>query len=305
MRRLASLLAVSAFVSALWAQEASSTLQFKFTEKQRELFDATVELNGNLPIPVAAGMAGTLKMMMTVFMEVDKVEDGGKATIKVGLHATDPEDFKIEYNGQPFPVGLDMARNFIPDSTATVAPNGKLSGLQGGGGLMGFQLPGFDPRNLATLLFPTELPDKPLTNGMTWQFTRTIGAGSDALQIPMTARYEGMEDYNGVKLHKITQTFEQTIESYQDAFYQPTTDKDAAVRVTKGLMKGTMTMWYHPDNGLVQRMTMQASLNQTTEPIKKDGSEIKDFERETSKLDLTASLIRKELKTTNAQPSSQ
>jgi hypothetical protein len=305
MRRLASLLAVSALVNALWAQEASSTLQFKFTEKQRELFDATVELNGNLPFPGVAGMAGSLKMKMTVFMEVDKVEDGGKATIKVGLHATDPEDFKIEYNGQPFPVGLDMARNFIPDSTATVAPNGKLSGLQGGGGLMGFQLPGLDPRNLATLLFPTELPDKPLTNGMSWNFVRVIGAGSDALQIPMTARYEGMEDYNGVKLHKITQTFEQTIESYQDAFYQPTTDKEAAVRVTKGLMKGTMTMWYHPDNGLVQRMTMQASLNQTTEPIKKDGSEIKDFERETSKLDLTASLIRKELKTTNAQQTSQ
>jgi hypothetical protein len=300
MRRLASLLAVSALVNALWAQEASSTLQFKFTEKQRELFDATVELNGNLPIPGAAGMAGTLKMMMTVFMEVEKVEEDGKATVKTGLEA-----FDAEFNGQPFPVGLDMARSVIPDSTATVALNGKLSGLQGGGGLMGFQLPGFDPRNLATLLIPTELPDKPLTNGMTWQFTRTIGAGSDALQIPMTARYEGMEDYNGVKLHKITQTFEQTIESYQDAFYQPTTDKEAAVRVTKGLMKGTMTMWYHPDNGLVQRMTMQASLNQTTEPIKKDGSEIKDYERETSEVQLTASLTRKEPQATNAQQSSQ
>jgi hypothetical protein len=145
MRRLASLLAVSAFVSALWAQEASSTLQFKFTEKQRELFDATVELNGNLPIPGAAGMAGSLKMKMTVFMEVEKVEEGGKATVKAGLHATDPEDFETEFNGQPFPVGLDMARNVIPDSTATVAPNGKLSGLQGGGGLMGFQLPGLRP----------------------------------------------------------------------------------------------------------------------------------------------------------------
>jgi hypothetical protein len=121
----------------------------------------------------------------------------------------------------------------------------------------------------------------------------------------MTARYEGMEDYNGVKLHKITQTFEQTIESYQDAFYQPTTDKEAAVRVTRGVMKGTMTMWYHPDNGLIQRMTMQASLNQTTEPIKKDGSEIKDYERETSEVKLTASLTRREPKTTNAQPSSQ
>lgn len=296
MRRLASLLAVSAFVSALWAQEAPSTLQFKFTEKQRELFDTTVELNGNLPIPGAAGMAGTLKLIMTVFMEVDKIGEDGNATVKTGLEA-----FEAEFNGQPFPVGLDMARNVIPDSTATVAPNGKLSGLQGGGGLMGFQLPGFDPRNMATLLIPTELPDKPLTNGMSWQFVRSIGAGSDALTIPMTARYEGMEEYNGVKLHKITQTFEQTIESYQDAFYQPTTDKEAAVRITKGVMKGTMTMWYHPDNGLVQRMTMQASLNQTTEPIKKDGSEIKDFERESTEVALNAALTRKEPKPADAQ----
>lgn len=296
MRKLASLLAVSMLTGALWAQDAP-TLQFKFTEKQRELFDATVELNGNLPIPGAAGMAGTLKLIMTLFMQVEKVEDDGKATVKTGLEA-----FEAEFNGQPFPVGLDMARNVIPDSTATVHPNGKLSGLQGGGGLMGFQLPGFDPRNMATLLFPTELPDKPLSNGLSWQFTRAIGAGDDALKIPMNARYEGMEEYNGIKLHKITQTFEQNIEIYQDAFYQPTNDRDAAVRVTKGVMKGTMTMWYHPESGLVQRMTMQASLNQTTEPIKKDGSEVKDFERESSEMKLNATLTRKEPKKENATP---
>ncbi len=298
MKRIASLLALGVLTSAMMAQD-SATLQFKFTENQRELFDATVELNGNLPIPGAAGMAGTLKLIMTLFMQVDKVEEGGKATVKTGLEA-----FDAEFNGQPFPVGLDMARGVIPDSTAVVHPNGKLSGLQAGGGLMGFQLPGFDPRNMATLLFPTELPDKPLTNGMSWQFTRVMGAGDDALKIPMNARYEGMEEYNGMKLHKVTQTFEQPIESYQDAFYQPTNDKDAAVRVTKGMMKGTMTMWYHPDTGLVQRMTMQASLNQTTEPIKKDGSEIKDFERESNEVQLKATLQRKEAKSPSATTSS-
>lgn len=298
MRKLANLLTVSALTGALWAQDAVN-LQFKLTEKQREQYDATVELNGNLPIPGAAGMAGTLKLIMALFMEVNKVGDDGKATIRTGLEA-----FDAEFNEQPFPVGLDMARNVIPDSTATVYPNGKLEELQSGGGLMGFQLPGFDPRNMATMLFPTELPDKPLTNGTTWQFTRALGSGNDALKIPMNARYEGIEEYNGVKLHKITQTFEQTIESYQDVFYQPTNDKEAAVRITKGVMKGTMTMWYRPDNGLVQRMTMQASLNQTTEPIKKDGSEVKDFEREMSEVKLTASLTRKEPKKENAAPSS-
>lgn len=297
MKRVASLLAVCVLASAVWAQDAA-TMQFKFSEKQRELFDATVELNGNLPIPGASGMAGTLKLIMTLFMEVNKVEDGGKATVKTGLEA-----FDAEFNGQPFPVGLDMARGVIPDSTAVVHPDGKLSGMQAGGGLMGFQLPGFDPRNMATLLFPTELPGKPLTNGMTWQFTRVMGAGDDALKIPMNARYEGMEEYNGMKLHKVIQTFEQNIESYQDAFYQPTTDKDAAVRVTKGLMKGTMTMWYCPETGLVQRMTMQASLNQTTEPIKKDGSPVQDFERESNEVKLNATLTRKQAKQDNATSS--
>ncbi|MCS7300950.1 MAG: hypothetical protein NZ556_05280 [Fimbriimonadales bacterium] len=298
MRKLASLLTLGTLTGALWAQDAAA-LQFKLTEKQRELFDATVELNGNLPIPGAAGMAGSLKLVMTLFLQVEKLEDGGKATVKTGLEA-----FEAEFNGQPFPVGLDMARNVIPDSTAVVHPNGKLDGLQSGGGMAGFQLPGFDPRNMVTLLFPTELPEKPLTNGMTWQFTRALSGGNDAIRLPMNARYEGTEEYNGVKLHKVTQTFEQPIESYQDAFYQPTTDKDAAVRVTKGVMKGTMTMWYHPENGLVQRMTMQASLNQTTEPIKKDGSEVKDFERESSEVKLTATLTRKEPKKENAAPSS-
>jgi hypothetical protein len=113
---------------------------------------------------------------------------------------------------------------------------------------------------MATLLFPTELPDKPLTNGMSWNFVRVIGAGNDALQIPMTARYEGMEDYNGVKLHKVTQTFEQTIESYQDAFYQPTTDKEAAVRVTKGRDEG------HDDHVVSPRQRAGAAHDDASQP---------------------------------------
>lgn len=288
MNKLATLLALGACVSVLWAQESASTLQIKLNENQREQFNATVEMDGNLPIPGAGGMAGKLKLTMTVYMQVEKVEEGGKATVRTGLEAID-----AEFNGQPFPITIDLARSVIPDSTATVEPNGKLGGLQSGGGLMGFELPGFDPRNLATLLFPTELPDKPLTPGTTWQFNRAFSGDPNAPKLPINARYEGTEEYNGVKMHKITQTFEQNIEVYQDAFYQPTTDKENAQRITRGLMKGTLTMWYHPETGLLERMTMQASLNQTTEPIKRDGSEVKDYEKESSMLTVTASLTRK------------
>jgi len=282
-----SLALVGTLVGWALAQETAPTFQYRFKEGQQEQYEGKIELTGNLPIPGAAGMAGSLVLNLTMFMKTEKVEENG-AKVTTGLQA-----FEAVFNGQPFPVGLDMAKSVIPDSTATVNPQGKLSGLQGGGGLMGFQLPGFDPRNMATMLVPTELPPTPLTNGATWEFTRAFGEGADAFKVTLKARYEGMEEVNGTKYLKIVQNFEQPIESYQDAFYQPTTDKNNAARVTRGTMKGTMTLWFHPEDGVLYRATVQASLDQTTEPIKKDGSEVKDFERESTQLGLNGTITRK------------
>jgi hypothetical protein len=226
-------------------------------------------------------------MTLGISMKVTKMEDQ-QATVQTAL-----EEFTAEFNGSPFPVSLDMAKSVIPDSTATVTARGKLSGLQSGGGLMGAPLPGFDPRNLATLLFPIELPEGTLTSGTTWQFTRAFGEGANALRVPITARYEGIEEIEGVKLVKITQSFNLPIELYQDAFYQPVSDKEQAARITRGEMKGNGTIYLHPEDGVVQKLTLSASLNQTSEPIKKDGSEIKDYERESTQLTLTLSATRK------------
>ncbi len=272
------------------AQETSPSapaFQYKFRADQQERYQVTVEMNGNLPIPGAVGAAGTIKMSLGILMKVTKVEEQ-QATVQTGL-----EEFSAEFNGSPFPVSLEMAKSVVPDSTATVTARGKLSGLQGGGGLMGAPLPGFDPRNLATLLFPIELPEGALTKGSSWQFTRTFGEGSSALRVPITARYEGIEEIEGVKLIKITQSFNLPIELYQDAFYQPVSDKEQAARITRGEMKGNGTIYLHPEDGVVQKMTLSASLNQTSEPIKKDGSEIKDYERESTQLSLTLSATRK------------
>jgi hypothetical protein len=270
------------------AQESNTAaLQYKFRADQQERYQVTVEMNGNLPIPGAAGMAGTIKMTLGISMKVTKLEDQ-QATVQTAL-----EEFNAEFNGSPFPVSLDMAKSVIPDSTATVTARGKLSGLQSGGGLMGAPLPGFDPRNLATLLFPIELPEGTLTSGTTWQFTRAFGEGANALRVPITARYEGIEEIGGVKLVKITQSFNLPIELYQDAFYQPVSDKEQAARITRGEMKGNGTIYLHPEDGVVQKLTLSASLNQTSEPIKKDGSEIKDYERESTQLTLTLNATRK------------
>lgn len=277
------------------AQENTETTTFRYRleEQQQERYQATVELNGNLPIPGAAGMAGSLKLNMTVFMKVEKVEPEG-STVQTGLEA-----FDAEFNGQPFPVGLDMAKNVIPDSTATVHPTGKISGIKGDGGLMGFQLPGFDPRNLATMLVPTEFPEKPMKVGDKWEFVRTFGEGDNALRVPIKAIFAGFEEVDGKKMLKVSQELNLPIEAYQDAFYQPTTNKDSAVRVTRGTIKGTMTLWYHPEDGLLYKGVLSGSVDQTTEPIKQDGSEVKDYERESSQLTMSATIVRKEPKATN------
>lgn len=265
----------------------TSTFQYKFRPDQQERYQVIVEMNGNLPLPGATGAAGMLKLTLGVSMKVTKAEEQ-QATVQTAL-----EEFNAEFNGSPFPVSLDMAKSVIPDSTATVTPRGKLSGLQGSGGLMGGPLPGFDPRNLATLLFPLELPDLPLTNGTTWQFTRTFGEGANALRVPINARFEGIEDVEGVKLLKITETFSLPIEIYQDAFYQPVSDKAQATHITRGEMKGNGVIYLHPEAGVLQKLTLNASLSQTREPIKKDGSEVKEYERETTQMSLTLNAARK------------
>ncbi len=281
------LLIVAGLAQSSSPNPTAPTFEYKFRPDQQERYQVTVEMNGHLPIPGATGAAGMLKLMLGVSMRVTKVEEK-QATVQTAL-----EEFNAEFNGSPFPVSLEMAKTVVPDSTATVSPRGKLSGLQGGGGLMGAPLPGFDPRNLATLLFPLELPDVPLTNGATWQFTRTFGEGSNALRVPITARFEGVEEVDGVKLLKITETFSLPIEIYQDAFYQPVSDKEQAVRITRGEVKGNGVIYLHPEAGILHKLTLSASLNQTSEPIKKDGSEVKDYERESTQLSLNLSATRK------------
>ncbi|MCS7064923.1 MAG: hypothetical protein NZL85_01470 [Fimbriimonadales bacterium] len=265
---------------------SATTFQYKFRSDQQERYQVIVETSGSLPLPGAMGASGALKLTLGVSMKVAKVEEQ-QATVQTAL-----EEFNAEFNGSPFPVSLDMAKSVIPDSTATVTSRGKLSGLQGSGSI-GMPLPGFDPRNLATLLFPIELPDTPLTSGATWQFVRTFGEGSNALRVPITARFEGVEEVEGVKLLKITQTFHLPIELFQDAFYQPVSDKEHATHVTRGEMKGNGVIYLHPDAGVLHKLSLSASLNQTREPIKRDGSEIKEFERETSQLSLTLNAARK------------
>ena len=295
IRAIQCLLYAGLLISASGAQEAApsvsnppaTTFQYKFHPDQQERYQVIVELNGNLPIPGAAGAAGMMKLTLGVSMKVAKAEEQ-QATVQTAL-----EEFSAEFNGSPFPASLEMAKSVIPDSTATVTPRGKLSGLQGNSGLMGAPLPGFDPRNLATLLFPIELPETPLTNGATWQFTRAFGEGENALRVPITARFEGVEEVEGVKLLKITETFSLPIEQYQDAFYQPVRDKEQATHVTRGEIKGNGVIYLHPEAGRVQRLTLTASLSQTREPIKKDGSEIKDFEREAMQLSLTVNATRR------------
>jgi hypothetical protein len=271
----------------------SITVQYKFRPDQQEKYQVAVEMNGNLPLPGAVGAAGVLKLTLGVSMKMTKVEEG-RSTVQTALEA-----FNAEFNGSPFPVGLEMAKSVIPDSTATVTIRGKLSGLQGNGGLMGSPLPGFDPRNLATLFFPLELPEIPLTKGASWQFTRAFGEGENALRVPITARFEGYEEVDGVKLLKITHSFSMPIEQYQDAFYQPVRDKAQATHVTRGEMKGNGVVYLHPEDGIVQKMTLSASLNQTREPIKKDGSEVKEFEREATQLSLTLNASRQSTASAN------
>jgi hypothetical protein len=268
-----------ALLSAAFAQEAVSSFVYKFQPDQNETYKVLMDINGNLPMPGGGGgVAGQIKMSTGMFLKVSKVNDDKSASITAGL-----SEFSLEFNGQPFPVSLEMIKGYISDVSATLNPRGEQSNVKGGGQLpMGIRLPGFDPRNLVLLLIPTQLPDKPLTKDMTWSFTQKVGEGKDETILPIKARFEGIEEVDGVKVLKISQEFTQPIELYLDAFMQPVSDKAQAARLIKGEIKGNGTVWLNIEKGVLYKSQVAAQLNQTSEPIKKEGEEPKEYERETT-----------------------
>lgn len=271
---------VMLLTSAL-AQDAAPSFTYKFQPDQNETYKVFIDIEGNLPMPGGGGgMAGQIKLNTGMFLKVSKVEEDKNASITAGLN-----EFAIEFNGQPFPASLEMIKGYISDVSATVNPRGEQSQVKGGGQLpMGIRLPGFDPRNLVLLLIPTQLPDKPLSKDMTWSFTQKVGEGKDETVLPINARFEGVEEMDGVKVLKISQEFTQPIEQYLDAFMQPVSDKAQAARFIKGEIKGSGTVWLDVENGRLYKSQVVAQLNQTSEPVKKEGEELKEYEREETKV---------------------
>jgi len=259
------------------AQETTSSFTYKFQPDQIENYRVSIEVEGNLPMPGGGGgMAGQIKLNTGMFLKVSKVEEDKGASVTAGLN-----EFSAEFNGNPFPVSLEMIKGYISDVSATVNPRGEQSNLKGGGQLpMGIRLPGFDPRNLVLLLIPTQLPDKPLAKDMTWSFTQKVGEGKDETVLPVKAKCEGVEEIDGLKVMKISQEFSQPIELYLDAFMQPVSDKSQAARFIKGEIKGNGIVWLNVEKGMLYKSQVTARLNQTSEPIKKEGEELKEYERE-------------------------
>lgn len=272
-----------------FAQDSATPFTYKFQPDQQETYNVVIDITGNLPIPGGGGgAAGNIKLNTGMFLKVSKMNEDKSAVITTGLNA-----LSGELSGAPLPISLEMARSYIPDTNATVTTQGELKDLKGGGQLpMGINLPGFDPRNLATLLIPTQMPDKKMEKGVSWTFMQKFGEGKDALKIEIKAVCEGMETVDGVELMKITQTFDHPIEVYQDAFLQPTEDRSKAARSLKGTLTGSSKLWFHPEKGVLEKATMAAQIKQVSEPIKTDGSEIKEYEREITEASSTILIQR-------------
>lgn len=268
-------------ITSALAQDEVPSFTYKFQPDQNENYKVLIDIEGNLPMPGGGGgMVGQIKLSTGMFFKVSKVEEDKNASITAGLN-----EFAVEFNGQPFPASLEMIKGYISDVSATVNPRGEQSHVKGGGQLpMGIRLPGFDPRNLVLLLIPTQLPDKPLSKDLTWSFTQKVGEGKDETVLPVRARFEGMEEIDGVKVLKISQEFVQPIEQYLDAFMQPVSDKVQAARFIKGEIKGNGTVWLDMEKGRLYKSQVTAHLNQTSEPVKKEGEEVKEYEREETKV---------------------
>lgn len=271
------LLFFKTFVLTGAAQDEGTTFTYAFQPDQNERYKVVIELTGNLPMP-GSTLPGTMKVSTEMFLKTKKVREDRNVELLTGLN-----DCTIEFNGQPFPIGLETIKQYIPDMEAVVSLRGEILEAKGGGQLPGgVQLPGFDPRNLITLFVPTILPEGALKTGQTWEFTPKVEW--NGRRIPQKARFEGVEQNGDLKLLKIVQEFHQPIEAYYDTFLQKIDDPQNAARVSRGELKGTWTVWLDANKGLLHKAQLKAHLKQVSEPIKKEGEEVQEIERETTEI---------------------
>lgn len=210
-------------------------------------------------LPVFGGNTGEANvglMMQVRGLEAD--EKGMRASGEL-------TEFTFEFNGFPLPLDLESIREYLPKTTISLTPQGRMTGTDAPDKPLPVPLPGLDPKRFPDLTYlPIELPEAGLGDpGQTWTFERPFAGG------PVTYRCELEEVRSGQARIKVA--LEQKTIYLENSALELTTEREQATAEVSNVLTGQGIVIFNLELGCVDSVDVTSLAVGQVKPL--DGAE--------------------------------
>jgi hypothetical protein len=179
-----------------------------------------------------------------------------------GLRATgELTEFTFSFNGAPLPLDLDSITGYIPKSSVTASPQGRLLETDAPDKRPPVPLPGLEAKRFPELTYlPIELPAEGLKEaGQAWSFERPFSAG------PMQYRCR-LESLSGGRA-KIAVELSQTVAYLETAALEQTQDRAEAAAEVESRLEGKGTVVFNVGQGCPDAVDVSMTSTAQVKPI--------------------------------------
>ena len=220
-------------------------------------------------LPVFGGNTGEANVGL--LMQVRGLEPGEK-----GMRASgELTEFNFEFNGFPLPLDLESIREYLPKTTISLTPQGRMTATDAPDKPLPVPLPGLDPKRFPDLTYlPIELPEGGLAEpGQKWSFERPFAGGPVTYQCELEAVKNGQA--------RIKVALEQKTTYLENSALEQTSVREQATAEVSNVLTGTGTVIFNLDLGCVDAVDISTLAVGQVKPL--DGSEASE-RRLTTKL---------------------
>ncbi len=210
-------------------------------------------------LPVFGGNTG--EASVGLLMEVRGLEPGEKGQRASG----ELTEFTFEFNGFPLPLDLESIREYLPKTTISLTPQGRMTATDAPDKPLPVPLPGLDPKRFPDLTYlPIELPEAGLGEpGQKWTFERPFSGG------PVTYTCE-LEAVKGSQA-RIKVSLRQETTYLENSALEQTTAREQATAEISNVLTGEGAVIFNVDLGCVDSVEVQSLAVGQVKPL--DGSE--------------------------------
>ncbi|MBS1706035.1 MAG: hypothetical protein JST40_09185 [Armatimonadetes bacterium] len=194
---------------------------------------STYQLQGTFNgfLPILGGNEGKAAIDVTVKVDSEQPEKDGTLRFTHEL-----KEAKILFNDEPLPLGLDAFQSYFPKTTVVVNKLGVTLSTTAPDIEVPVKLPGLDIKRFADIVYlPVSFPEKRVSAGDSWTFSRKFGAGDVTYTCVLNRLSDGDAEI-GLKVRQIYKNLEdETLEIVADK------DRESAWAETSTVVEGAGT----------------------------------------------------------------